>query len=106
MNAFRSVLGIASPSTVFAGYGLNISQGVAEGIEAGTPAATGAATNMMSTATTTNNRTATGPTSNVTTGEIHIHIGEGGEGAEDTAQRVTDALRDFFGTGLAMETAQ
>jgi hypothetical protein len=105
MNAFRSVLGIASPSTVFAGYGLNISQGVAEGIESGAPAATGAATNMMSTATTTNNRTATGPTSNVTTGEIHIHV-EAGENGEDTAQRVTDALRDFFGTGLAMETAQ
>jgi hypothetical protein len=102
MNAFRSVLGISSPSAVFAGYGMNISQGVAEGISAGAPAATGAATNMMSTATTNVANQGGNQSSSVTAGEIHIHI-EGGEGAEDTAQRVTDALRDLFDTGLAME---
>lgn len=36
-SAFRSALGIASPSSVFAGYGMNISQGVEQGIDAGVP---------------------------------------------------------------------
>lgn len=34
-NSFKSALGIASPSKVMAGYGLNVAQGAAQGIDAG-----------------------------------------------------------------------
>jgi hypothetical protein len=103
LDTFRSALGIHSPSTVFAQLGLAIPQGVAEGIESGATEATGAASNMVSTAT-TNVSQVGGPSRSVTVGEIHIHVGAG-EGGEDTARRVTDALRDFFDTGMAMEVA-
>jgi len=105
MGEFRSALGIASPSRVFAELGLAIPQGVAEGVERGSPEAAGAVGNMVS--TTTNNVAAVqgGPSRSVQTGEIHIHVGGEGEAAEDTARRVTDALRDFFETGLATEPA-
>jgi phage-related protein len=41
-NAFKSVLGIASPSVVMEEAGENVSKGVQKGVEQGTPAATGA----------------------------------------------------------------
>ena len=37
-NKFKSFFGINSPSTLFAEYGLNITQGLTGGIEKGTPA--------------------------------------------------------------------
>jgi prefoldin subunit 5 len=104
MTAFRTALGIHSPSAVFAQFGLAIPQGIAEGVERGTPEATGAVGGMMST-TTNVASTQGGQSRAVTTGDIHIHVGGEGEGAEDTARRVTDALRDFFETGLATEPA-
>jgi hypothetical protein len=100
--AFRDALGIHSPSTVFAQLGLAIPQGIAEGVEAGSPEATGAVGGMMSTTVNNVSSVRGGQSRAVTTGEIHIHVGEG-EGGEDTARRVTDALRDFFDTGLATE---
>jgi hypothetical protein len=39
MNAFRGMLGIHSPSRVFAEYGLNITAGLAQGIHSGAPQA-------------------------------------------------------------------
>lgn len=36
-GAFRSALGIASPSSVFAGFGLNVAQGVSQGVDMGRP---------------------------------------------------------------------
>jgi phage-related protein len=36
-NTFKDVLGINSPSVVFAGYGENITEGVDKGIESGSP---------------------------------------------------------------------
>lgn len=42
-DAFRSALGISSPSRVFAEFGINVAQGAAQGIEAGTPAVEDAA---------------------------------------------------------------
>lgn len=45
-NAFKSALGIHSPSTVFAGYGIDTAAGYAKGIEEGTPRAQGAAASM------------------------------------------------------------
>jgi phage-related minor tail protein len=105
LGSFRDALGIHSPSSVFAGLGLAIPQGVAEGVEDGAPEATGAVGDMMSTTTNNVASVAGGPSRAVTVGELHIHVGGDGEGAEDTARRVTDALRDFFETGLATEPA-
>jgi hypothetical protein len=43
VKAFKSILGIASPSKVFAGLGLDITAGVTQGVKAGTPQAQAAA---------------------------------------------------------------
>lgn len=42
MDGFKSVLGINSPSTVFAGYGANLMQGLSNGIDANSNGALGA----------------------------------------------------------------
>ncbi|MCP3886456.1 MAG: hypothetical protein GY700_13500 [Propionibacteriaceae bacterium] len=104
LGSFRSALGIHSPSAAFAELGVAIPQGVAEGIGQGQVEATGAADNMMSTATNNVTSVAGNKSRSVNAGEIHIHI-DGGQGGEDTADRVVDALRDFFDTSLAMEIA-
>jgi hypothetical protein len=102
LGAFRTALGIHSPSSVFAALGLAIPQGVAEGVERGSPEAEGSVRGMVSTTTNNVSRVQGGPSRAVTTGEIHIHVGEG-EGGEDTARRVSDALREFFDNGLTTE---
>lgn len=104
-RAFRDALGIHSPSSVFAGLGLSIPQGISEGIERGSAESTAAARDVVSTSATSNvTNVRGGPSNSTTVGEFHIHLGEGGEGSEDTARRVVDALRDFFDAGLATET--
>lgn len=45
-KAFKSVLGIASPSKVFMDYGVNITEGARKGIEKGSPGAVGASSGM------------------------------------------------------------
>lgn len=45
-NAFKSVLGIASPSKVFMDYGVNITEGAKKGIEKGSPGVVGASSGM------------------------------------------------------------
>jgi len=104
LNTFRDTLGIRSPSAVFAQLGLAIPQGVAAGVERGSAEATGAVGGMMSTTTTHVSSVRGGASRAVTVGELHVHVGEG-EGGEDTARRVGDALREFFDSGLAMELA-
>lgn len=44
---FASVLGIRSPSRVFAGFGRNVSRGLADGVRAGAPEATAAVTELV-----------------------------------------------------------
>lgn len=102
LGTFRDALGIRSPSTVFAALGVAIPQGVAQGIDRGAQEATSAAGDMVSTAAQGVASVQGGPSRSITVGEIHIHVGEG-EGGEDTARRVTDALRDFFDQGMAAE---
>ena len=46
MNALKGVLGIHSPSTVFAGFGHNIGLGLAQGIDGSAPHVAGAATRL------------------------------------------------------------
>lgn len=101
MNTFREVLGIQSPSTVFAGFGIDISRGVAQGIDEGAPAAEGAAANMMQSTAATGVNSVTNNSRSADVGEIHIHLAPGDN--EDNAAAVTDALRDFFEFGLATE---
>lgn len=103
LETFRNVLGIHSPSSVFARLGLAIPQGVVAGVNQGASEATNAAGNVVSTTTNTASSVLGGSSRAVTIGEIHVHAG-GSEGGEDTARRVTDALRDFFETGLEMES--
>lgn len=45
-NAFKGVLGIASPSRVFMDYGVNITEGAKKGIEKGAPGVVGASSGM------------------------------------------------------------
>jgi len=45
-GAFKSVLGIASPSKVFTEFGLNITEGAKKGIEKGSPSVVGASAGM------------------------------------------------------------
>lgn len=103
MSAFRAALGIHSPSAVFAALGLAIPHGVAEGVERGTPEATGAVGGMMSTTTNNVSRVQGGPSRAMTVhGGVNINVAQG-EGGEDTARRVVDAMRDFLDAGLATE---
>lgn len=104
LGAFRSALGIASPSAAFAELGVAIPQGVAQGIEGGASEATGAAESMMSTTTNNVASVAGNQSQSVNAGGITINVA-GGEGGEDTAERVVDALRDYFDNALAMEPA-
>lgn len=85
-NAFKTALGIASPSKVFAELGYELPAGVAKGIQDGTPQAQRAAANMVqapalgaatqnaapsevqSTGATSNKRSST-----ITIGELHVH---------------------------------
>jgi hypothetical protein len=115
LGTFREVLGIRSPSRIFAQVGLAIPQGVAQGIGQGAPAAQDAASAMVTlaradvrtTTTVTADVRAGGPgtTSRVLrTGDLHIHVGQGKD-AEETAERVRDALHELFTTNLALEGA-
>jgi len=117
MGAFRNALGIHSPSAVFRNLGLAIPRGIVQGIELGSSEASAAAGRVVSTASETRNTVSTttnnvrsiqgGQSRSVSVGELHVHVGRGegeGEGSgEDTARRVTDALREFFDSGLATE---
>jgi hypothetical protein len=101
LGEFRGVLGISSPSTVFARAGVAIPQGVAQGIEQGAPEAQGAATHMVQSTTTGAVNSSVSNARSVQTGDINIQMPEGAD--RDTAASVVDALSDFFENGLATE---
>lgn len=86
-KAFKTALGIASPSKVFAELGLEIPKGLAQGIELGTPAAQQAAADAV-TAPRLGSATQAGPAPergasagrsaaagarSITIGELHVH---------------------------------
>lgn len=60
-STFKGILGISSPSTVFAGYGVDTAAGYAQGIERGTPRAQGAAADMAPAAPPNSPRPAAAP---------------------------------------------
>jgi hypothetical protein len=77
-NAFRSALGIASPSKEFAKLGLAIPQGVAAGVEQGTPTAQGAVQSMVETPG-AGGAGAGGRGPALTIGELHFHAANGSQ---------------------------
>lgn len=86
-SAFKTVLGIASPSKVFAEFGYSLPEGVAKGVELGTPKAQLAAANMVQApplgASTQSVPSDAAPTAgarhtatssrNISIGQLHIH---------------------------------
>ena len=47
IRSFQAAFGISSPSSVFAGFGMNITEGLAQGIERGSPAAGDAVSGLI-----------------------------------------------------------
>jgi hypothetical protein len=101
-RAFRDALGIRSPSTVFAAYGVNVSRGLAEGMRAGAPEATSAVTELVAipTATTAAPRAApavpgaAGAGVSITIGELVVRTDA------TTAAGISDDIRDQLARAL------
>lgn len=79
VRTFRSVLGIASPSRVFRGFGANISLGVAEGVRAAAPSADVAVADLVEVpsvpvpAAGARPGASGAPSLSVSIGDIHVH---------------------------------
>jgi phage-related protein len=101
----RDALGIRSPSRVFAELGRQLPAGMAVGIEGGTDRVRSAVNDMVavpSVAGAGGLRGRSGPL----VGELHIHVGEGGEDLAETVRGgVLSALADLFDEAAAMEGA-
>lgn len=101
----RDALGIRSPSRVFAELGRQLPAGMAVGIEGGTDRVRSAVNDMVavpSLAQGAGMRGRSGPF----VGELHIHVGEGGEDLAETVRGgVLSALSDLFDEAAAMEGA-
>lgn len=101
-STITSALKIASPSKVFAEFGLNTSAGFAEGIDDGSGDVTGALSDMVSLPP-SGGRDAVGSTSNSkSVGPVYITIQAPSGEAEDIAQSVGRVLGDLF-EGVAIE---
>lgn len=73
-KAFRSALGIASPSKEFAKLGVEIPRGVQQGIKAGTPGAQGAADSMIRVPDEpTEGKGRGGRSVTIHVGDVHVH---------------------------------
>lgn len=73
-KAFKSALGIASPSKEFAKLGVEIPRGVQQGINAGAPSAQGAVSSMLSVPDSGESKSAGGARSvTIQVGDVHVH---------------------------------
>ncbi len=77
-SAFRSALGISSPSRVFAEFGTNITAGLAQGIDAGTPAVEDATSTLVESPA----GGGLGGAVSLTFGDININAGESADPRE------------------------
>lgn len=94
-NAFKTVLGIASPSKVFMDYGVNIAEGAKKGIEKGSPAAVGASGGMAQSIAPVPNRgsrSGTGGAINVTFAPVI----NGGGNSQDISSQVRAMFPEFM----------
>jgi len=89
-NKFKSVLGIHSPSTVFADFGENTAEGYARGIEAGGGRAQGAVEGMVSTPSAKSSSGARGGGA-INVGGLTINVNVGG-GAGANAESIAAAV--------------
>ncbi len=96
----KGALGIASPSKVFAEFGLNTSVGFAEGIEGGSKGVTGALNNMVQLPAPPAGKASTSTSSSSNTVTIHIHAPSGD--AKDIASEVERVVSDLF-EGVAIQ---
>lgn len=94
-KAFKSKLGIASPSKEFAKLGLAIPQGVEKGVNAGAPSVQGAVSDMVDVPKGGAAR-AGGSSTAVSIGEVHVHtIGTtAGEIARDFRRELEKVLKE------------
>ena len=99
-DAFRSVLGIASPSKVFAGYGLNIAQGTAQGVDAGAPVVGDSIGSLVDVPSGSGSLGGGGRTS-ITIGDISINAPDGAT-ARDLAVSFRDELASIL-EGVSIE---
>ena len=96
-NTFRETLGIASPSRVFADYGLNIAEGVTEGIGAGGGGVEGAVGGLVDVPS----GGAVGGATSITLGDVVINAGESSNPRE-LAQAFRDELASLL-EGVSIE---
>jgi hypothetical protein len=100
-DAFTDALGIASPSSVFAGFGLNIAQGTTQGIEAGTPAVEDAASSLVEAP----GGAGIGGSVSLSFGDINVNAGESSDPRE-LAMQLRDELASILeGVGIEMGVA-
>jgi hypothetical protein len=89
---FKTALGIASPSKVFKGYGVNTTEGYVEGVEQGTPAAARSLDSMTAGASGGGGGAKATATAGGITVNFHYHSG-GGAGGDVAAQVQEPAVR-------------
>jgi len=90
-NAFRSALGISSPSTVFAGFGVNLTEGLSQGVEAGSPAVEDSVSGLVETP----GGAALGGATSITIGDVHVSAGETDD-PRGLAEGIRDALAEVL----------
>lgn len=86
-NAFKSVLGIASPSKVFMDYGVNITEGAKKGIEKGSPGVVGASSGMARNVSPSPVRSGRGG-SGIGSVTVEINVNGGNGSPQDIASEV------------------
>ncbi len=96
-DSFKSALGIASPSRVFAGFGLNIAQGLSRGIESGAPGVEDSVGGLVDTPT----GGGVGSSASITIGDVMINAAETSNPRE-LAMQFRDELASVL-EGVAIE---
>lgn len=112
-KSFKSALGINSPSTVFAEFGKNTTEGYTQGVEAGSGGANGAVEGMVSPPTGGGAARSSGGGGPIVL-NVTINAGGGGEGGQQTAKalseasflaQLTKAIEDaLVGAGIPVQT--
>lgn len=99
MGTFKSALGIASPSSVFEGFGLNVAQGAEQGIEAGTPGVEDATASLVEVP---NGGGLASGSASLSFGDIHINAAETSDPRELAMQFRDELASVLEGVGVEL----
>ena len=106
IDSFKSVLGIHSPSRVFAEAGVNIAQGVSQGVDDGSAQANASIEHLVRVPETTGKSSGVGGGGNTFNITVHSAGGDGESVARTVREEITKLLEGMaVGMGAGMEGA-